>query len=262
MNDKPIVFDDGESYEKMMGVWSRGVGETFIDWLQPAAGLRWADIGCGTGAFSQLVFDRCAPSRLDGLDPSEEQLDYARTRLSGKAAHFVRGDATALPWADNSFDVAVMALVIFFVPDPAKGVAEMARITKPGGVVCAYAWDIPGGGFPVAPLQDGMRAVGIKVVMPPSADASRLQRMGELWTEAGLVDVETRVLPARRVFANFEEYWEISIMSASTRAALAQVSQAQRDALKEHVRSRVKSDSAGRIEATAHANAARGRKAG
>ncbi len=261
MNDRPIVFDDGDSYEKMMGVWSRSVGGLFIDWLNPAAGLRWADIGCGTGAFSQLVFDRCAPARLDGVDPSNEQLDYARKRFAGKQTAFVQGGAYPLPWPDDSFDLAIMALVIFFVPDPAKGVAEMVRVTRPGGVVAAYAWDVLGEGFPTAALQTEMRAHGIKVVLPPSVEASRLERMRDLWECAGLVDLETRVFPTHRVFESFEQFWDISIMSSSTRAALADVDAATRDDLKAALRARVKIDSGGRVDARAHANAARGRKA-
>ncbi len=48
----PIKFDDGASYERMMGVWSRIAGANFLDWVAPAPGLRWIDIGCGNGAFT------------------------------------------------------------------------------------------------------------------------------------------------------------------------------------------------------------------
>lgn len=42
-----LRFDDGAAYEQMMGVWSRSVGEVFLDWLKPAKGLSWIDVGCG-----------------------------------------------------------------------------------------------------------------------------------------------------------------------------------------------------------------------
>ena len=115
-----------------MGHWSRLVGEVFLDWLAPATQLRWVDVGCGNGAFSQLVFDRCDPAHLTGLDPSEGQLAYARSRLSGRDAKFIRGDAMDLPFDDGSFDIAAMALVIFFVPIPRTGVGEMARVVPAG----------------------------------------------------------------------------------------------------------------------------------
>src|SRR5262245_16736878 len=144
MPEDPIRFDDGVAYERMMGGWSRLAGETFLDWLAPRPGLRWIDVGCGNGVFSELLVERCAPAAVLGIDPAEAQLAFARTRPAAGVAEFRRGDAMALPFPENSFDVAVMALVIFFVPQPARGVAEMVRVVNPGGVVAAYAWDLPG----------------------------------------------------------------------------------------------------------------------
>ena len=95
------------------------MGGKFIDWVAPGPGQRWIDVGCGNGAFTALLVDRCTPSELHGVDPAAGQLDYARTRLSGSVAEFHEGTADSLPFPDDRFDVAVMALVIFFVPDPA-----------------------------------------------------------------------------------------------------------------------------------------------
>ena len=154
MDEQQIRFDDGEAYEDFMGRWSLLEGHAFLDWLAPAPGLRWVDVGCGNGAFTELLVGRCAARAVQGVDPSEEQLAFARTRLAKAPVHLSQGDAMALPYADGSFDAAVMALVIFFVPEPAKGVAEMARVIRPGGGACAYAWDILGGGFPYFALQE------------------------------------------------------------------------------------------------------------
>ena len=132
MTEQQIRFTDGAAYERMMGTWSRPVGDIFLDWLAPASGLRWIDIGCGSGAFTELVIERCAPAEVQGIDPSEAQLAFARTRPGARMAQFRQGDAMALPFPENSFDAAIMALVIFFVPDPEKGVAEMVRVVAPG----------------------------------------------------------------------------------------------------------------------------------
>src|SRR3954468_16199653 len=137
-----IRFADGAGYEPYMGAWSRLVGDTFLDWLAPEPGLRWLDVGCGNGAFTEMIVDRCAPASVDGVDPAEGQLAFARTRPAARLAKFHHGDAMSLPFPDHSFDVAVMPLVIFFVPDPAVGVAEMARVVSRGGVVAAYGWDM------------------------------------------------------------------------------------------------------------------------
>ncbi|HEX8561031.1 MAG TPA: methyltransferase domain-containing protein [Pyrinomonadaceae bacterium] len=202
-----IRFDDGAAYERYMGEWSRLAGEIFLDWLAPKPGLRWLDVGCGNGAFTEMLVERCAPASVHGIDPSEGQLAYARRRPAARVAQFLQGDAMAQPFPDDTFDAAVMPLVIFFVPDPARGVAEMARVVCPGGAVTAYAWDMEGGGFPYDALQAEMRGLGVAVPTPPNPGASRIDALRELWAGAGLESVETREITVRRTFADFGDYW-------------------------------------------------------
>src|SRR5690242_12070492 len=109
--DKAELFTDGKAYERMMGRWSRLVGETFLAWLDLPRGLRWLDVGCGNGAFTEEIIARCAPASVMAIDPSEDQLAYARTRARAEMADFRVGDARKLAFDDSSFDVAVMALV-------------------------------------------------------------------------------------------------------------------------------------------------------
>jgi len=157
MGENAIQFNDAAAYDRYMGVWSRLAGEDFLDWLSPEPNLRWLDVGCGNGAFTERLAERYSPSALHGIDPSEAQLQFAREVPVLRSAVFQQGDAQALPYMNNSFDMAVMPLVIFFVPDPVKGVAEMARVVAPGGWVTAYSWDMPGGGFPYALLLEAIR---------------------------------------------------------------------------------------------------------
>lgn len=254
-----IQFDNGAGYERYMGVWSQLAGRTFLDWLAPPSGVRWLDVGCGTGAFTELVLDRCAPSGITGVDPSEAQLVYARARLSSRGAQFELGDAVALPFDDGAFQVAVMPLVIFFVPDPAKGVAEMARVVGRGGTVAAYAWDMDGGGFPYAMLREELRELGFHPPEPPRSDASRFDRLLELWAAAGLGDVATREIVVRRAFAGFDDYWETIAYAPSTGKQLADLSPATRTELRRRLTARMPSpDTSGRITLSARANAVRG----
>src|SRR5277367_4650597 len=104
MTEQQIRFDDGAAYERMMGVWSRLAGDIFLDWLAPRAGLRWIDVGCGNGAFTELIIDRCAPAAVEGIDPSEGQLAFARQRPGARRATFHLGDAMALPFSEAGFD--------------------------------------------------------------------------------------------------------------------------------------------------------------
>jgi len=254
-----IHFDDGAAYEQMMGIWSRSVGEVFLDWLAPSSCWRWIDIGCGNGAFTELLVERCAPAEIQGIDPSEGQLAFARTRPASRIAQFQIGDALALPFADDRFDAAVMALVLVFVPDPAKGVGEMARVVRPGGAVAAYMWDMLGGGFPLDPILEEMRAMGLSPPRPPRMDASPIAAMGDLWIRAGLEAVETRNITVSRTFADFDHFWTTAVTASSIAATVATMTPGDVDSLKGRVRFRLPADAEGRITYDARAHAAKGR---
>ena len=258
----PVRFEDGAGYERYMGVWSRFAGETFLDWLAPRPGLKWLDVGCGNGAFTSMLAGRCAPASLDGVDPAPGQLSFARARSDVGAAEFREGDAMALPYPDATFDAAVMPLVIFFVPEPARGVAEMTRVVRPGGIVAAYAWDIPGGGFPYEALREELGALNMAVPREPHPEASSLDNLKSLWIGAGLEAVETRAIPVQRTFADFEEYWAILKGGPSMGPSLAAMTPEAGDLLKSRLRTRLPVDAAGRITYGAMANAVAGRVAG
>ena len=259
MADEQIRFDDGEAYEDFMGKWSLLAGNAFLDWLSPAPGLRWLDVGCGNGAFTQLLVERCTAREVQGIDPSAEQLAFARARLAGAPATFRQGDAMALPYTDGAFDAAVMALVLFFVPQPARGVAEMARVIRPGGGVCAYAWDILDGGFPYFALQDEMRQMGQPPLMPPSVEAARIEALRQSWTDAGLVDVETCELVVQRRHADFDTFWAAARKGPRIAPRLSEM-RGDADVLKERLRRRLGAAADGSITTSARANAVRGRK--
>src|SRR5690348_3049633 len=103
MAESQVTFDDAHGYEQFMGRWSRAIGEKFLDWLAPPSNARWLDVGCGTGAFSELIRKRCAPASLVGIDPAPAQVAYARERFPG--VDFRVGDALAMPLPDETFDV-------------------------------------------------------------------------------------------------------------------------------------------------------------
>jgi SAM-dependent methyltransferase len=242
-----------------MGKWSQRVGDVFLDWLAQASGQRWLDVGCGNGAFTELIITRCAPVSVHGVDPSEPQLAYARARSAVQAAQFHLGDALALPFPADMFDVAVMPLVIFFVPDPAKGVAEMRRTVRPGGTVAAYAWDMMGGGFPYATLQAEMRALGLVVPAPPHPEVSRIDVLRSLWADAGLEAIETQAIAVHRMFDDFEDFWLTACGAASLGPTLAAATPEERAHLQARLRACLPIEATGRITCRACANAVKGR---
>jgi SAM-dependent methyltransferase len=258
MVDRQERFNDGASYEQMMGGWSRLVGPVFLDWVAPQPGLRWIDIGCGNGAFTELVVQRCGPLEVKGIDPSDGQLAFARARPSTRKVEFCRGDAMALPFSNNRFDAAVMALAISFIDHPTRGVAEMTRVVCPGGTVASYAWDTLGGGFPVEPIHAELRHLGVVHSGGPNVGASRLQSLRDLWVGGGLDAVETRKIEVKRSFERFEDFWSTSLMSSVGRP-IAEMAPSDVELLKMRVRKPLPADPEGRITCTARANAVKGR---
>lgn len=258
MADETIRFDDGAGYERMMGRWSVLVGERFLDWIGVPNGARWLDIGCGNGAFTELVVERCRPADVQAFDPSPGQLAYARTRLpAGAPVTWAEGDAMRLPVADGASDAAVMALVLFFVPEPAVGVAEMCRAVRSGGVVAAYHWDILGGGFPLADIAAEMLKLGIPPRLPPSVAASTLDASTALWQQGGLQEVRTGQFTVQRRFDGFDDYWNSAASSNTLRPMFDAMPAGRRELLKANVCRRLQAGD-GPLTVSARANAVSG----
>lgn len=253
-----IRFDNGTTYERYMGRWSQLAGEDFIEWLAPPPRLRWLDVGCGNGAFTELLARRCEPLSLSGVDPSAGMLEFASRRELLRDADLRQGSAMSLPFADASFDAAVLPLVIFFIPDPARGLAEMARVVRPGGMIAAYSWDMEGNGFPYAVLQRELASLGMSVPQAPSPDASREDRARELWQQAGLGEIGTRVIRVQRTFRDFEDYWSTLLGGPSIGATLMALPSDDSATLRERLLSQLPRNADGSITCEARANAIRG----
>ena len=262
MSDAGQMFSDGKVYERMMGRWSKRVGVQFLDWLDAPKGLHWIEVGCGNGAFTEELIAHTAPRAVSSIDPSEGQLAFARTRPEAKLAEFRLGDAQALPFPDKNFDAAAMALVISFIPDPAKAVAEMARVVRPGGIVATYMWDILGGGLPLAPVGRAFKAMG-KDYSRLSDAAARRDTMQALWQGAGLRAVETRVIRITVDFASFDDFCDSSLVPIGPAGqVIAKMSAAELEELKAHLRKLLPIAADGSIAYEAFANAVKGRVPG
>lgn len=257
------LFTDGTAYERLMGRWSRRVGADFLAWLAPPGGLHWLDVGCGNGAFTEELMAHCAPAAMTAIDPSGEQLAYARTRPGIGLAQFHLGDAQDLPFAPASFDAAAMALVIAFVPDPQKAVAEMARVVRPGGLVAAYMWDLRGGGVPTSPVAAAARTLGVAPSMQPNAEAARCEVMEEMWRGAGLAAVETTTLKIPVSYPGFDDFWESNTLPVGpTGKMIAGLPPETRAAIRDLLREQMRPGPDGRISYEARANAVKGKVPG
>lgn len=260
MAEPASYFTDGTAYERLMGRWSRAAGAVFLDWLAQPGGLRWLDVGCGTGSFTELVVERCSTGGMDAVDPSADQIGFAQTRPSASEVDYQVGDAQALPFDDGEFGVAVMALVINFVPDPVQAISEMKRVVKPGGTVATYMWDIAGKADTQVPLREAVEAMGVATPLAPGIEFTRLDILRDLFSSAGFDDVAGRTIEIRLKFTDFDDYWtsNTGLAHPSAKPILA-MSDTEVEQLKASLRERLPTDAKGRITYMARANAVKGR---
>ena len=252
-------FQNANAYERYMSGWSRAAGTQFLDWLALPPGLRWLDVGCGSGAFTALLAERAAPTELHGLDCSPDMLAYAQSRLPAHV-QLHTGDATALPFPAACFDAAVMPLVIVFLDDAARAVTEMRRVVRPGGMVATYIWDLPHG-FPYADAFAALRDCGVLPDRAASDETTALAQLQALWEQAGLQEVETCAFTVAHRYPDFAVYWQALADSASIGARFAALSADMQAAVRAALQKRLPAAPDGSILVTARAHAAKGIRA-
>ena len=236
------VANDPSVYELSMGRWSRRLAGPFIDFAAIGAVGRVLDVGCGTGSLTSALAEFALGAEIVGIDYSQAYVDHARATASDALRlRFEQGDAAALPYADGAFDAALSMLVLNFVPDAEKAASEMARVTKPGGVVAACVWDFRGGltflrvfADTAAMLDPGGEAFRAKQFSAPFTGPGELEAA---WARQGLGEVEQTTLSIRMEFATFADYWNPWLGGQGTVGAyVAGLSQAKRRLLEHHLR--------------------------
>jgi SAM-dependent methyltransferase len=252
----------GELYEPYVGRWSRRIAAVFCAWLEPEPGRQWLDVGCGTGALTETIANNVRPTGLVSIDPSWAYLQYARERTGDRDVAFAVGDALALPFRPGSTDYAVSGLVLNFVPDPARVLAEMCRVSRPGGTVAAYVWDYAEG-------MQLMRYFWDAAVTLDSAASSldegrrfpicRPDRLAACFQSAQLSDVRSRGIEVPTVFADFDDYWSPFLGGQGPAPGYAMsLNEDSRTQLRERLRTALPTGADGSISLVARAWAIRG----
>jgi SAM-dependent methyltransferase len=268
MNERPdragggVRWDSGDAYEPYVGRWSRLVAREFVRWLAAPPGSRWLDVGCGTGALIQTVLELAAPGEVVGKDPSAAYIALAGARMDDDPrAHFEIGDAQALRVAAATFDVVVSGLVINFVPRPELAVAEMARVTRPGGTVAAYVWDYAEGIQLMRYFWDAAGALDPKAKELDEGRRFRLcepEPLSRLFITAGLEDIEVRAIEVPTYFRDFDDYWSPFLGAQGPAPSYAMsLSEERRVELRERIRASLPGDAEGGIPLSARAWAIR-----
>ncbi len=254
MSEENNHFTDSEAYELQMGRLSRVAGVKLLDWISLPSGLRCLDIGCGTGSFTELLLDRTAPSAISAIDPSEGRLAIAKRKPNASRIDYRQGDAMSLPFSDDEFDVAVMALVIQHIPDRTKAMSEITRVVRQGGSVAAYVWPGLGEGHPMQILSDAVKSIGVSERRRPGNEIRTIEALMGLFDASGLEDTESRSFEIQFKFRDFDDYW--FSQSANT---IRDMNDADVKRLKALLRDSLPPDENGQISYGARANAVKGR---
>ena len=202
---------DGDGYELNMGRWSRRLAPPFLEFAGTAAAERVLDVGCGTGHLAAAVCAVSGASEVHGVDLSPIYVEHAKRHNPDPRLRFRVGDACALDFPDGAFDRVLSLLVLHFVPRAKDAIAEMRRVTKPGGVAGAAVWDARGGFVANRLFFDTAAALDPKAGERRARNYSRpMTRPGELahaWRATGFRDVVETVLCIRMEFTSFADYW-------------------------------------------------------
>jgi trans-aconitate methyltransferase len=256
------AWDSGDTYEQYVGRWSRKVATEFLRWLALPRGLAWADVGCGTGALASTILTICEPSSVYGIDSSEGFVSQARQRIRDARVRFESGDATHLPWGSAVCDVTVSGLVLNFVRDHESMTREMARVTRPGGLVAAYVWDYAGGMQMIRHFWDAAIAVSPNNAKLDQAERFPLCRprpLQALFERTELKSVTVRAIDIPTVFRNFDDYWNPFLgRTGAAPTYLASVGDEVRERIRLYLKSRLASTQDGPIELSARAWAVQG----
>ncbi len=230
----------GDSYDAYMGRWSRRIAPRFLDWFDAPPALDWLEVGCGTGALTEAILVRGAPSSLVCIDPSEGFLATAEGRIADGRVSFRVADGQALAEPDASRDIIVSGLVLNFLPDRQRALAETRRVLRPGGLLGFYVWDYPGGGVGF------MRAfwTAAAAIDPSAAELGEGGRfpfctpegLAGLVEDAGLSIVGGASIEDDAVFGDFDDFWRPFTLGAGPAPGYcASLAPAARERLRERL---------------------------
>ena len=223
-----------ESYDAFMGRYSQLLSPLMADYAGVAEGdaKRVLDVGCGPGALTAELVARVGADYVAAVDPAEQFVLANLTRNPGVDVRVA--SAEALPFADGTFDATLAQLVVHFMSDPVAGITEMARVTRPGGVVAACVWDYAGDSAPLSVFWRAAHELDTNIVDESHLAGAREGHLAELFRAAGLREVEQGALSGSRTHSTFDEWWQPYTRSVGPAGVyLTGLDPASRDQLRE-----------------------------
>ena len=236
------IFAESDAYERFMGRWSRRLAPLLVKFSAVAGRDSMLDVGSGAGALAFALAEAIPSVRVMGVDPSGAYVRHAQARTPSDRVRFLVGDAQALGFPNATYDKTLSLLVMNFIPDSAKALREMIRVTRPGGIVAASVWDYGEG-------MEMLRVFWDEAVALDSTVAARdernmpLCRRGELaalWRANGLQQVEEQPIAVELSFSSFDDYWRPFLGGQGPAGAYAaSLTEPRRAALEARLRGRL-----------------------
>jgi SAM-dependent methyltransferase len=227
-----MTFDvTADSYGRFMGRFSEPLAVQFADLADLRAGQRALDVGCGPGALTAELVKRLGSDAVSAIDPSASFVVAIRARFPDIAVQ--SGVAEELPFADDSFDRVLAQLVVHFMADPVAGLAEMARVTRPGGLVAACVWDHGSGRGPLATFWRAVQDIDPDARGEADLAGAREGHLAALCEAAGLRHIEAGLLSVEVWFPTFADWWDPFTLGVGPAGAyVARLDGAQRGVLR------------------------------
>jgi SAM-dependent methyltransferase len=198
-----------DAYDQHVGRYGPGLASALGAFAGVQPGMRALDVGCGPGALTAALVERLGVGNVCAAEPSEPFAAACAARLPG--VEVVVAPAEALPFDEAAFDATLSQLVVNFIHDAEAGVREMARVTRPGGLVASCVWDYSGEMTLLRAFWDAALDVDPdRAAVCDEGIVMRWCREGELaqlWRAAGLSDVRSGPLIVSASYDNFDDLW-------------------------------------------------------
>lgn len=227
-----------DAYGRFMGRFSEPLAERLVALIDPDPGWSALDVGAGGGAVVRALAPRLDAGAVSAADPSPTMVEGLRAAFPDMDVR--QAPADALPWSDREFDLVVASLVVHFMPDPPRGVAEMARVAAREGLVAATTWDFVGRRSPLEPFWSAVRESDPGVDDESSEPGARGGELEALLAGAGLVDVAEHEIVVSSDYDGFDEWWYPYTLGVGPAGAyVAALDPLARDRLRDACRARL-----------------------